>query len=143
MSQNRYKARQNMFSIAYLEIGLAFVSAIGLAILNHVFTSERHMEFGVLYALGFNRKQLVRRLLGETSYIIGITWGINALLFLAAMIGFQYGLYKPMGLTFNIFELTPWLYTLPIPIAMLASSTLTTFRMLSKLDPISIVDRRL
>ena len=131
-----------MFSIAYLEIGLAFVSAIGLAILNHVFTSERHMEFGVLYALGFNRKQLVRRLLSETSYIIGITWGINALIFLATMIGFQYGLYKPMGLTFNIFELTPWLYTLPIPIAMLASSSLTIFRMLSKLDPISIVDRR-
>jgi len=143
VTQNRNKARQNMFSIAYLEIGLAVVSAIGLAILNHVFTSERQMELGVLHALGFGRRHLVRRLLGETIYIIGITWGINALLFLITIVCLQFGIYKPMGLTFNIFKLTPWLYTLPIPIVVLASSSLTNFRMLSKLDPISIVDRRL
>ncbi|UCH60359.1 MAG: ABC transporter permease [Anaerolineales bacterium] len=143
IAQNKNTARQGMFSIALLEIGLAVVAAFGLTILNYVFTSERQMEFGVLYALGFGRHQILRRLLGETTYIIGIAWGINVLLFLAAIVGLLFGIFKPMGLTFSIFKFTPWLYTLPIPIAVLASSALTTLRMFSKLDAISIVDRRL
>jgi ABC-type lipoprotein release transport system permease subunit len=143
ITRNLNEARQNIFSVAFLEIGLAVVAAIGLAILNYVFASERQIEFGVLYALGFDRQQLVRRLLGETTYIIGITWGINALLFSGAIVGLRFGIFQPMGLTFKLFKLTPWLYTFPIPIAVLASSALTTLRMLSTLDSISIVDRRL
>jgi len=37
---------------------------------------------------------------------------------------------------------TPWLFTLPIPLVVVAASTSTIARMLSKLDPVSIIERR-
>jgi hypothetical protein len=42
----------------------------------------------------------------------------------------------------DLFNLGPWLFTLPIPLTVLAASTGTIARMLSKLDPVSIIERR-
>jgi ABC-type lipoprotein release transport system permease subunit len=138
----RNKARQDMLSMALLEGLIAVVAAIGLAVLNHVFTSQRHAEFGVLHALGYGRQQLVRRVLGETAFMMGIAWGLTAILCLAAILGLRFGVFAPLGLTFNLFNITPWLYTLPIPVAVLAVTTGTTARTLSKLDAVSVIERR-
>jgi hypothetical protein len=43
---------------------------------------------------------------------------------------------------FDFFNLTPWFYTLPVPVAVLAVSTGAIARMLSKLDPVAIIERR-
>jgi ABC-type antimicrobial peptide transport system permease subunit len=136
------KARQDMLSMALLEGLIAVVAAIGLAVLNHVFTSQRHAEFGVLHALGYSRRRLVGRVLGETVFATGIAWGLTAILCLAAILGLRFGVFAPLGLTFNLFNITPWLYTLPIPIAVLAVTTGTTARRLSRLDAVSIIERR-
>jgi hypothetical protein len=50
--------------------------------------------------------------------------------------------FAPLGLTFNLFNLTPWLYTLPIPLAVLAAATVTTARVLARLDPVTIIERK-
>jgi hypothetical protein len=136
------KARQDMLSMALLEGLIAVVAAIGLAVLNHVFTSQRHAEFGVLHALGYGRQQLVGRVLGETAFMMGIAWGLTAILCLVAVLGLRFGVFAPLGLTVNLFNLTPWLYTLPIPIAVLAVTAGTTARTLSKVDAVSIIERR-
>jgi ABC-type lipoprotein release transport system permease subunit len=136
------KARQDMLSMALLEGLIAVVAAIGLAVLNHVFTSQRHAEFGVLHALGYGRQQLVGRVLEETAFMMGIAWGLTAILCLVAVLGLRFGVFAPLGLTVNLFNITPWLYTLPIPIAVLAVTTGTTARTLSKLDAVSIIERR-
>lgn len=142
VSRIQNKARQDMLSMALLEGIIAVVAAVGLAVLNYVFTSQRHSEFGVLHAVGYGRRQLVRRVLGETAFTTGIAWGLTAILCLAATLGLRFGVFAPLGLTFNLFNLTPWLYTLPIPIAVLAVTTGTIARTLSKLDPVSIIERR-
>jgi hypothetical protein len=54
----------------------------------------------------------------------------------------QFGLFAPLGLRLNFFNLTPWLFTLPIPVAVLFVSAGTMARTLSKLDPVSIIERR-
>lgn len=56
----REKVGQDMLSMALLEGTLALVAALGLAILNHIFISQRQLELGVLRALGFSRSQLER-----------------------------------------------------------------------------------
>lgn len=142
VSRIQSKAWQDMQSIALLEGVIAVVAAIGLAVLNYVFFSQRQAEFGVLHALGYDRWQLVRRVLGETAFIAGIAWGLSAIIGLAAILLLRFALFAPLGLTFDPLNFTPWLYTLPIPVAVLVVTTGTTARTLSRLDPMSIIERR-
>jgi ABC-type lipoprotein release transport system permease subunit len=136
------QAQQDMLAMALLESVIAVVAAIGLAVLNYVFTSQRQSEFGVLHALGYGRMQLVRRVLGETAFTIVAAWGLSAIIALIGMLFLRFAVFAPSGLTFSLLNLTPWLYTLPIPIVVLAVTTVTTAWTLSKLDPISIIERR-
>ena len=138
----REKARQDMVGMALLEVVIGLVAALGLAVLNYVYISQRQSEFGVLHALGYGRLHLVRRVLAETAFVTGIAWGATALLGLIAMFGLRLALFAPKGLTFDILSLTPWLYTLPIPILVLVVTTGTTTWTLSRLDPMSIIERR-
>jgi ABC-type lipoprotein release transport system permease subunit len=134
--------RQDMLSIAGIEVGIAIVAATGLAVLNYIFIAQRNSEFNILNALGYDRWQLVRRVLGETAFLVGIAWGISVIVGLGGMLILRFALYIPLGLTFDLFTIPPWLYTLPIPIAVLMVTTATTARTLSRLDPVAVIERR-
>jgi ABC-type lipoprotein release transport system permease subunit len=138
----RQGARSEMLAMALLESLIAVVAALGLAVLNYVFVSQRQAEFGVLHALGYSRRQLVRRVLGETAFTTGLAWGLSAVVALIGMLCLRFGLFAPLGLSFNLFSVTPWLYTLPIPLAVLAVTAGTTAWTLSKVDAVSIIERR-
>jgi putative ABC transport system permease protein len=136
------KAQQDMLAMAVLESVIAVVAAIALAVLNYIFVSERQSEFGVLHALGYRRSQLVGRVLGETAFTTGIAWGLSAVVILIGLLYLRFGVFASLGLTFNLFNVSPWLYTVPIPVAILAVTTGTTAWTLSRLDPVSIIERR-
>jgi hypothetical protein len=42
----------------------------------------------------------------------------------------------------DLTDATPWLFTLPVPLAVIAASVGLVTRMLRKLDPVSIIERR-
>jgi ABC-type lipoprotein release transport system permease subunit len=142
LSRIQNKARQDMLAMALLEGVIALVAATGLTVLNYIFTSQRLSEFGVLHALGYGRRQLVRRVLGETAFTTGTALGLSAIIGITGMLCLRYAVFAPRGLTFDLLTITPWLYTLPIPTAVLTVTGATTARTLSKLDPISIIERR-
>jgi len=142
VSRLQQKARQDMFGMALLEVVISIVAALGLAVLNYVYISQRQSEFGVLHALGYGRLQLVGRVLGETAFVTGFAWGATALLWLIGMLCLRFVVFAPQGLTFDLLNFTPWLYTLPIPAAVLAVTAGTTAWTLSRLDPMSIIERR-
>jgi ABC-type lipoprotein release transport system permease subunit len=138
----RASARDQMLTMGLLESVVAIVAAAALVVLNHVFVSRRQSEFGVLHALGYGRTWLVWRTVREAFYVTGIAWGLSALLFLAGMVAVQVGVFTPLGLRADLGNLTPWLFTLPIPVAVLAATAATTSRTLSRLDAVAIVERR-
>jgi hypothetical protein len=142
LSAIRNKAWQDMLAMALVEGIIAVVAALGLAVLNHVFVSQRRSEFGVLHALGYARRHLVRRVLGETAFTIGIAWGLSAITGLAVLLVLRTALFAPQGLSFDLLNLSPWLYTLPIPVAVLVVTAATTARTLSKLDAVSVIEGR-
>jgi ABC-type lipoprotein release transport system permease subunit len=142
ISRIQEMARQNMLGIALLEVVLGLVAALSLAVLNYIFTSQRQAEFGVLHALGYSRRQLVGRVFGETAFTTLASWGLSVILTLLLLLFMRFAVFDPRGLTFNLFNITPWLYTLPIPIVVLLVTAGSTARTLSKLDPISIIERR-
>ena len=135
-------ARSQMLQMALLESVIAIVAAIALAVLNYIFISQRQPEFGVLNALGYSRLQLVWRATRETFFTSGIAWTFSAFLCLLGLLSLQFGVFAPLGLRLNLSNLTPWLFTLPIPVLVIAVTTSTISRTLNRLDPVSIIERR-
>jgi ABC-type lipoprotein release transport system permease subunit len=136
------RTRSLVLTIALLESVIAIVAAIALAVLNYISISQRQPEFGVLHALGYGRLRLVWRTVRETVFTTGAAWGLSAALFLIGLLYLQFRVFMPLGLKLDFFNLTPWLFTLPIPVAVLAVTAGTVARTLSKLDPVSIIERR-
>ena len=139
-----YQQTMNMvlFSFSLLEGIIAIVAALALAGLNYIFVAQRQAEMGVLNALGFGRLQLVWRTVRETLFTTSAAWVVGLIGCAAILLGLQRALYAPIGLTLNFFNPTPWLYTLPVPVAVLAVSAGAAAWALSKLDPVAIIERR-
>jgi ABC-type lipoprotein release transport system permease subunit len=128
--------------VGIVELVIAIVAAVALAVLSYVFFAQRRDEFGVLHAIGHARRWLVWRTVRETGSTIGTAWLLSALVCILGLAGIQYGLYSPRGLSLNFFSPVPWLFTLPIPVAVIAASGGMVARMLRKLDPVTIIERR-
>jgi ABC-type antimicrobial peptide transport system permease subunit len=131
-----------VLTFTLLECMIAAVAAVALATLNHIFFVQRREEFGILNAIGRSRWWLVLRTLGETGSVVGVAWAVGAVLCAIGLFGMQCLVYAPRGLTLNPFRSTPWLLTLPIPLAVIAASTGTIGHMLRKLDPVALIERR-
>jgi hypothetical protein len=54
----------------------------------------------------------------------------------------QANVYAPVGIRLDLFSLVPWLFTLPVPLAVVAASTGTIARMLRSLDPVTVIEGR-
>jgi hypothetical protein len=131
-----------ILTFAALECMIAAVAAIALGTLNHVFFVQRREEFGILSAVGHTRRWLMWRTVGETGSTAGVAWIAGAVLCAIGLLGMQYLVYGPRGLTIDFFNPAPWLLTLPIPLAVVLASVGTIGWMLSRLDPVAIIEKR-
>jgi putative ABC transport system permease protein len=121
---------------------IAAVAVLALAILNFILFTQRRDEFGILHAVGHSRLWLVLRTTRETLSMVVVAWLIGAAMCLVSLLYSQANIYAPAGLSLDLANLTPWLFTLPIPMAVVATSTGTIARTLARLDPVSIVESR-
>jgi hypothetical protein len=96
----------------------------------------------VLNALGFGRLRLVWRVARETLFTTGAAWLAGLLGCAVILVYMQYAVYVPIGLRLNFFNPIPWLFTLPVPAAVLAVSAGAVGWALARLDPVSIIERR-
>jgi ABC-type antimicrobial peptide transport system permease subunit len=125
-----------------VEVIIAIVASAALAVLSYIFLTQRQEEFGVLHAIGHSRPWLVLRTVRETASTIGVAWLLSAVMCGIGLVGMQFGLYAPKGLSLNFFSPVPWLFTLPIPAAVVAASGVLVSWMLRRLDPVAIIERR-
>jgi hypothetical protein len=140
--EHKEMTTSTILTFAALECMIAAVAAIALATLNHIFFTQRKEEFGILNAVGRSRLWLVWRTMKETGSVVGVAWVVGAVLCGIGLLGMQSLVYGPRGLTLDFFSLVPWLLTIPLPIAVILASTGTIARMLHKLDPVAVVERR-
>jgi ABC-type lipoprotein release transport system permease subunit len=125
-----------------VEVIIAIVASVALAVLSYIFFAQRQEEFGVLHAIGHSRPWLVLRTVRETASTVGIAWLLSAVMCGIGLVGMQIGLYAPRGLSLSFFSPVPWLSTLPILVAVVAVSGGLVFRMLRRLDPVTVIERR-
>ena len=131
-----------VITFTLLECMIAVVAAVALATLNHIFFTQRREEFGILHAVGRSRWWLVLRTMKETGSVVGLAWIIGAVMCALGLFGMQSLVYAPRGLTLDLFDLAPWLLTLPVPLAIIAVGTGTIAWTLSKLDPVLVIEGR-
>ena len=120
----------------------AIVAAIAMAALNYIYYTQRREEFGILHAVGRSRLWLVLRTMKETGSVITVAWLAGAVICCIGLVCFQALVFTPKGLSLNLFNPAPWMLTFPIPLTVVAVGTGTTARMLSKLEPVAVIERR-
>jgi ABC-type lipoprotein release transport system permease subunit len=140
--EHQQNVRRLVLVFAVIGSVTAIVAAIAMATLNYIFFTQRQEEFGILHAVGRSRLWLVLRTMKETGSVITIAWLAGAVICCIGLICFQALVYAPKGLSLNFFNPVPWMLTFPIPLAVVAVGTGTVAWTLSKLDPVSIIERR-
>jgi ABC-type antimicrobial peptide transport system permease subunit len=110
--------------------------------MNYIFVTQRRDEFGALHAVGHSRAVLIARTLRESVSIAVVAWLVGAAVCIAGMFYAQATIYTPLGMSLDWTNLAPWLSTLSIPLAVVAASAGTIAWTLSRLDPVSIIERR-
>ena len=134
--------RTMLLLFAAVECIIAMVATVALAALNYIFFAQRRDEFGILHAVGRGRRWLVLRTVKETGSVVAVAWLIGAAVCVVSLIGAQAIIYAPRGLSVDLLNLAPWMFTLPIPLTVIVGGTSTVVRMLSRLDPVSVIERR-
>ena len=76
------------------------------------------------------------------SGVVAVAWLLGAAACGIGLVYIQADVYAPRGLTVDFFNPGPWLFTLPMPLAVVAVSAGLVVWMLSRLDPVSIIERR-
>jgi ABC-type lipoprotein release transport system permease subunit len=121
---------------------LTVAAGLALAILNYIFFTQRRDEFGTMYAVGHSRAALLARSLRESVSITAVAWLVAAAICIAGLLCFQTYVFTPVGTNVDLANPTPWLFTLPIPLAVVAASAGTIGWALSRLDPVTVIERR-
>jgi ABC-type lipoprotein release transport system permease subunit len=142
LSEHRRTIQTMLLLFGVVEGVIALVAAVALAVLSYTFFAQRREEFGILHAMGHSRPWLVRRTAGETASIVAVAWLMSAAVCVAGLSYMQASLYAPKGLTLDVFNPAPWLFALPMPVTVIIVSAGLVAWMLSRLDPVAIIERR-
>lgn len=142
------KRTREMFATLYtildvVILTLAIVITIMMGMLMNIYQSQRLVEFGLLQAIGYTKRQLVRRVTLESIAVVAWGWlfGLFAaflLLVLAKLV-----LMDPNAYALNLFDPVAYAYTLPLPIAIMLVAIGTVWLRFRRFDPVAVVERRL
>jgi len=138
----------DMFNILYKILNvviatLVFVITLMMGMLINIYLSQRLVEFGLLQALGYTKRQLLYRVLKETVSVVLIGWALGVLLAYGLLRLTKAWLMDPRAFALDPLDPTAFLYTIPIPVAILTVASLTLIGRFRRFDPVGIVERRL
>ena len=127
----------------FMDLTVGLTMALVVALLNNIYLRQRMNEFGLLAAMGYPRRSMMRRVAIEGLVMVVLATMIGAAVGSGLLWLFAGAYMSPHGLRLRIFD--PGILgtaALPVPLMVLLASTVTLLRQLSKLDPISVIERR-
>ena len=114
-----------------------------MGMLMNIYQSQRLVEFGLLQAIGYTKKQLLRRVFREIVYVLTFGWGLGLALSYGVILIVKAKLMEPHAFSIDPFDPVAYRYTIPIPLAVLVVGVLTVIIRFRKFDPVGVVERRL
>lgn len=142
------KQTEDMFSILYkildVVIGtLALVITFMMGMLMNIYQSQRLVEFGLLQAIGYTKKQILRRVFAETALVLSFGWALGVVTATALLHIVKAILMDPHAFALETTDWVAFRYTIPVPIAIALVATFTVVARFRKFDPVGVVERRL
>jgi putative ABC transport system permease protein/lipoprotein-releasing system permease protein len=142
------KETDEMFRILYSILNvvvamLVIVITLMMAMLMNIYQSQRIQEFGLLQALGYTRKSLLKRVLLETGLVMVGGWILGVIVAFLLLSAVKAVLMDPRAFMLDPWDRPAYLYTVPVPIAIFFAATVTVSRRFAKFDPVGVVERRL
>lgn len=142
------KQSREMFAVLYRILNavilvLVAVITFMMGMLINIYQSQRLVEFGLLQAIGFTKKQLVQRVMTESLIVIigGWIFGIFASRGLLEIM--KRVLMDPQAFALDVADPMALLYTVPVPVAILLVAIGTIMTRFRNFDPVAVVERRL
>jgi ABC-type lipoprotein release transport system permease subunit len=137
-----------MFAILYKILNvviflLVVVITLMMGMLISIHQTQRIPEFGLLQALGFTKKKLLGRVMAETFLVVMGGWMLGVLAAWLMLSTINAILMAPNAFMLDVLDPMAYLYTLPVPVAILVVAGATILISFRKFDPIAIVERRL
>jgi ABC-type antimicrobial peptide transport system permease subunit len=120
---------------------VAVVMAFTVGIINRIAITKRLSEFGLLHALGRQRRQLIHRLTLETATVAGLGYLAGLGVALAIMNWLKKGFFYDLGIELDLLNLAPFCFVLPIPLIVVALTFLSIRRIFARLDAVAIVEQ--
>ena len=133
-----------LFAILNVVIGLIVgVITLMVSMLINIYQSERLLEYGLLQALGYTKRQLLWRSIRELLIVVAIGYVLGLILANGMLSITDTALMAPKAFALNKYDLLALQYTFPVPIAILAAAIFTVLRRFRGFDPVGVVERRL
>lgn len=138
------KMFNTLYQILNVVIGMmVLVITFMMGMLINIYQTQRLVEFGLLQAIGYTRKRLFRRTLQESVVVVITGWVLGSALAFGILNLVKKFVMDPHSYAINTLDPTAFLYTVPIPFAILLVAFGTVVIRFRQFDPVSIVERRL
>ena len=139
---------EEMFRILYrilnVVIGtLVLVITFMMGMLMNIYQSQRLVEFGLLQALGYTKKQILRRVFIETGWVLVVGWALGVVGAIGLLMAVKVTLMDPNAFALATFDPIAIRYTVPVPIAIALIGSFTVWARFRRFDPVGVVERRL
>lgn len=126
--------------INLIEFILLLVITLTVGNSTYVHFYHRKKEFGILYAVGYSRKEIIKKIFNELiflnilSSILGLITAFILIFILSILI------FEPKGISIKLIDIRTILQCLIIPIFIFIFSLVPISRMLKKLDFLEIIE---
>jgi putative ABC transport system permease protein/lipoprotein-releasing system permease protein len=135
---------RTLFTILNVVVAmLSIVITLMMGMLMNIYQSQRLIEFGLLQAIGYTRRQLLVRVFAESVIVILLGWLLGIAGAEGMLAGANWWLMAPHAYALEPFDATAFKYTVPLPISILAVAGFTVFWRFRRFDPVGVVERRL
>lgn len=131
----------NLIMSIIIVIVIASISAAIGVVLSTVY-SNRIDEFGILNAIGYNKKHIVRSVLAEVTMLISFSWIIGVIISIGMLSYVNNKIFAPMGQSMKIVSSISFLYTLLSIITIIVISVTPIVLKLARQDLIAVIERR-
>jgi ABC-type antimicrobial peptide transport system permease subunit len=142
ISQLRESLSTMFLIMAVVNLTVIFVIALMSGMLSNIYFTQRISEFAVLSAIGYQRSQLIWRIIAETALLTLLGWIFGAIVSYLFLSNFRESLFEPRGLFIDPLDKFAYRYTIPIPISITVFAVATIAFRLMRFDPVTIIERR-
>ncbi len=142
------KDTNEMFATLYLILNvvigtLVLVVTLMMSMLINIYQGQRLVEFGLLQAIGYTKKQILTRVLTETVLVVILGWVLGLFAAFGLLNLAKTVMMDPKSYALDVLDPVAYAYSIPMPLAILAVAAGTVWWRFRKFDPIGVVERRI